>query len=141
MHWWCVSVIFDILEPSAFQKYSTWGILVISVIHQIWVGKNWKLHSMCFWCIFDMVWYLLRWEKHWASLKNFTTPSFGKIWDFFVPGTDWPFLIKSYAKAWISFPRPWKSCYNLHIKHVNWNNAFGFKFSIRFDFFDRKVNW
>ena len=23
MHWWCMSVIFDILEPWAFQKYST----------------------------------------------------------------------------------------------------------------------
>ena len=23
MRWWCMSVIFDILEPSAFQKYST----------------------------------------------------------------------------------------------------------------------
>ena len=34
------------------------GILVISVIHQIWVKKIWKL-SMCFWYISEMVLYWL----------------------------------------------------------------------------------
>ena len=105
------------------------------VIHQIWPQKNWKLHSVWFWCISDMVLYLLRWEKQGASLNFVPTHLFGKIQDFFVPGTYWQFLLKSHAKAWISFARPWKSHYNLQIKHTNWKNAFAFKFSIRFDFF------
>ena len=112
-----------------------WGILVKMVIHQIWPQKNWKLHSVWFWCISDMVLYLLRWEKQGASLNFVPTHLFGKIQDFFVPGTYWQFLLKSHAKAWISFARPWKSHYNLQIKHTNWKNAFAFKFSIRFDFF------
>ena len=111
------------------------GILVKRVIHQIWPQKNWKLHSVWFWCISDMVLYLLRWEKQGASLNFVPTHLFSKIWDFFVPGTYWQFLLKSHAKAWISFARPWKSHYNLQIKHTNWKNAFAFKFSIRFDFF------
>ena len=117
------------------------GILVKMVIHQIWPKKNWKLHSVWFWCISDMVLYLLRWEKQGASLNFVPTHLFGKIQDFFVPGTYWQFLLKSHANAWISFARPWKSHYNLQIKHTNWKNAFAFKFSIRFDFFGQKVNW
>ena len=99
------------------------------------VEKNWILRSVCFWRISDMVLYLLKWEKQGASLNFVPTHLFGKIQDFFVPGTYWQFLLKSHANAWISFARPWKSHYNLQIKHTNWKNAFAFKFSIRFDFF------
>ena len=131
-----------LLARTEVRSSRCWGgILVKIVIHQIWPQKNWKLHSVWFWCISDMVLYLLRWEKQGASLNFVPTHLFGKIQDFFVPGTYWQFLLKSHAKAWISFARPWKSHYNLQIKHTNWKNAFAFKFSIRFDFFGRKVNW
>ena len=95
-------------------------------------------------CVFLMYfWYgfmFTKWEKQRASLNFVTSHSFRKIWDFFVPRTYWQFLVKCQAKAWISFARPWKNLYNLLIKHTNWKNALAFKFSIRFDFFGRKVN-
>ena len=105
------------------------------------VEKNWKLCSVCFWCISVMFLYLLKWENQGASLNFVPTHLFGKIWDSFVPGTYWQFLVKSHVKAWISIARPWKSHYNLLIKHINWKSAFTFKFSIIFDFFGWKVNW
>ena len=127
------SIMIMALSWTSYAIYR--GILVISVIHQIWVKKIWKLRSMCFWYISEMVLYWLKWENQGASLKNFPTPSFGKIWDFVVPGTDWQFLIKSHAKGWISFARPLKSRYNLQIKHIDWKKAFDFKISISFYFF------
>ena len=49
--------------PEKVRLDSYRGILVISVIHQIWVKKIWKLCSMCFWYISEMVLYLLKWEN------------------------------------------------------------------------------
>ena len=46
---------YEHIRPTNFSKSGSRGILVISVIHQIWVEKNWKLRSLCFWCISDMV--------------------------------------------------------------------------------------
>ena len=85
------------------------GILVILVMLQVWLEKNWKQWSVCFGCIFDMGLHWLKWEKKWASLKNISTLIFGKMFDFFVPRRSWQFPVKSDAKASISFARPWNS--------------------------------
>ena len=88
---------------------STRGILVILVMLQVWLEKNWKQWSVCFGCIFDMGLHWLKWEKKWASLKKISTLIFGKMFDFFVPRRSWQFPVKSDAKASISFARPWNS--------------------------------
>ena len=85
------------------------GILVILVMLQVWLEKNWKQWSVCFGCIFDMGLHWLKWEKKWASLKKISTLIFGKMFDFFVPRRSWQFPVKSDAKASISFARPWNS--------------------------------
>ena len=85
------------------------GILVILVMLQVWLEKNWKQWSVCFGCIFDMGLHWLKWKKKWASLKKISTLIFGKIFDFFVPRRSWQFPVKSDAKASISFARPWNS--------------------------------
>ena len=69
------------------------GILVILVMHQIWSEKI-ENSVLCFCCTSDMVLYRLIWEKQWASLNFVPTHLFSKIWDFFVPGTHWQFLVK-----------------------------------------------
>ena len=86
-----------------------WGILVILVMLQVWLEKNWKQWSVCFGCIFDMGLHWLKWEKKWASLKKISTLIFGNMFDFFVPRRSWQFPVKSDAKASISFARPWNS--------------------------------
>ena len=39
------------------------GILVILVMLQVWLEKNWKQWSVCFGCISDMGLHSLKWEK------------------------------------------------------------------------------
>ena len=105
------SAIFILNRKKEKHKYgcNSRGILVILVMLQVWLEKNWKQWSVCFGCIFDMGLHWLKWEKKWASLKKISTLIFGKMFDFFVPRRSWQFPVKSDAKASISFARPWNS--------------------------------
>ena len=129
------------VQPIQVSERRTRGILVILATNKIWLDNNWKLRSVCCGCISDMVLHSLKRKRngHWATLLQHIHLARFEI--FLSQGHIENFWKIDMPKPELNLPDLGKSLFNLQIKHLNWKNAFAFKFSIIFDFFYQKVNF